>query len=155
MNKNIKKIKFFDCVTFFRENYITNLRFEILNESMDYFVVCESQFDHLGKKKKFNFKLKNPKFKNKIIYIQMPNKLPASYSPWQRQAYQRDYMLRNIKKVSKDDYIFFSDPDEIPNPKVLENFNLEKKYAIFLQNHFVYKFNIFNVFKFETIIFFI
>lgn len=44
--------------------------------------------------------------------------------------------------------IFFSDSDEIPNPKVLENFNLEKKYGIFLQDHFVYKFNIFN--KYDT-----
>ena len=144
MNKNINKVNFFDCVTFFRENYITNLRFEILNESINYFVICESQYDHLGKKKKFNFKLKNPKFRNKIIYIKMFDKLPISYSPWQRQAYQRDFMLKKIKKALPNDYIFFSDPDEIPDPKVLKNFTLIKKYAIFLQKHYVYKFNIFN-----------
>ena len=50
-----KKKVFFDCVTFFRENYITNLRFEILNDVVNYFVVCESKFYHLGKKKKFQF----------------------------------------------------------------------------------------------------
>lgn len=42
----------FDCVTFFRENFITNLRFEILNNVVDFFIVCESVYDHRGKKKK-------------------------------------------------------------------------------------------------------
>jgi beta-1,4-mannosyl-glycoprotein beta-1,4-N-acetylglucosaminyltransferase len=148
MTKGAKRVKFFDCITFFRENFITNIRFEILKNSVDYFVVCESKYDHLGNEKNFNFKLSNSSLKNKIIYIKMHEKLPNSLNAWERQAYQRDYMLRNIKKVSKDDYIFFSDPDEIPNPKVLENFNLEKKYGIFLQDHFVYKFNIFN--KYDT-----
>jgi len=48
MNKN----RIFDCVTFFDENLITNSRFEILNNVVDYFVVCESKYDHKGKKKK-------------------------------------------------------------------------------------------------------
>ena len=40
--------------------------------------------------------------------------------------------------------IFFSDPDEIPNPKILNNFELKKKYGIFFQKCFNYKFNLFN-----------
>ena len=34
----------------------------------------------------------------------------------------------------------FSDPDEIPNPKILKNLNLKKKFGIFMQKHFVYNF---------------
>jgi beta-1,4-mannosyl-glycoprotein beta-1,4-N-acetylglucosaminyltransferase len=49
------KSKIFDCITFFRENFITNIRFEILNKYVDYFVICESKFDHNGKKKKTQF----------------------------------------------------------------------------------------------------
>ena len=41
--------------------------------------------------------------------------------------------------------IFFSDPDEIPNPKILHNFSL-KKYGI-LQDCFNYKFNLFNPYE--------
>ena len=41
----------------------------------------------------------------------------------------------------------FSDPDEIPNPKKLKNIKLKKKYAIFLQNMYTYKFNIFNPYE--------
>ena len=43
--------------------------------------------------------------------------------------------------------IFFSDPDEIINPKILQNFSLNKKYGIFLQNCFNYKFNLFNPYE--------
>ena len=58
------KPKIFDCITFFRENFITNLRFEILNEAVDYFVVCESKYDHKNNKKSLNFRLLNEKFKS-------------------------------------------------------------------------------------------
>ena len=34
--------KIYDCITFYDENFLTNLRFEILNDVVDYFVVCES-----------------------------------------------------------------------------------------------------------------
>ena len=141
----MKNYQLFDCITFFRENFISNLRFEILNDVVDFFVICEAQYDHLGKKKLFNFQLKNKKFKNKILYIKMYDKLPLSMNPWERQAYQRDFMLRNLKKIAlPNDCILFSDPDEIPNPKKLKNLNLKKKYAIFFQKHFVYKLNVFN-----------
>ena len=46
-------MKIFDTITFFRENFITNLRFEILDDVVDFFVVCESNFDHKGKKYEF------------------------------------------------------------------------------------------------------
>ena len=29
-------------------------------------------------------------------------------------------MLKNLDFLEKDDYIFFSDPDEIPNPNLLK-----------------------------------
>jgi beta-1,4-mannosyl-glycoprotein beta-1,4-N-acetylglucosaminyltransferase len=91
------KNQIFDCITFFRENFITNVRFEILNKYVDYFVICESKFDHNGKKKKLNFKLKNLSFKNKIIYIVLDHPFPKHLKDgWQRQAYQRDYMLSKI-----------------------------------------------------------
>jgi len=133
-----------DCVTFFRENFITNVRFEILNSIVDYFIVCESKYNHRGNKKKLNFKLKNKKFKKKIIYLVLDSPFPDNYNPWERQAYQREYIFNGLKNFNENDYIMFSDPDEIPNPKILKDFALVKKYGIFLQKHFVYKFNIFN-----------
>ena len=139
--------KIFDCITFFQENFITNLRFEILDKSVDYFVVCESIYDHRGRKKKLNFKLKNKKFKDKIIYL--ASKEPMSNTnPWRNQAQQREYLFNGLDEAKDEDYVLFSDPDEIPNPKKLINLNLKKTYGIFLQKCFCYKFNIFN--KFES-----
>jgi len=134
--------KIFDCITFFRENFITNVRFEILNKYVDHFVVCESQYDHRNNKKKFNFKLKNKSFEKKIIYIKLQKPFKSSHDIWGNQAFQRDYMLANIN-AKPNDLIMFSDPDEIPDPRSLINFSLKKKYGIFMQIHLMYKFNIF------------
>ena len=51
MNKN----KIIDCVTFFDNNFMFNLRYNILKDSVDYFVVCESLFDHKNSAKKKTF----------------------------------------------------------------------------------------------------
>ena len=61
--------KFYDCITFFRENFITNIRMEIIGNEVDFFVICESKYDHKGKKKDLNFKLKNKKFKKKLFTL--------------------------------------------------------------------------------------
>ena len=50
------KNKIIDCITFFDNNLMFNLRYNILNEFVDYFVICESKFDHQGNKKEINFK---------------------------------------------------------------------------------------------------
>ena len=49
--------KLFDCITFFRENFITNIRMEIIGNHVDFFVICESKYDHKGKKKNLKKKL--------------------------------------------------------------------------------------------------
>ena len=41
----------------------------------------------------------------------------------------------------------YSDSDEIPNPKILENLFLDKNYGIFMQKFFTYKINIFNQYE--------
>ncbi len=141
------KPKIFDCITFFRENFITNLRFEILNEAVDYFVVCESKYDHKNNKKSLNFRLLNEKFKSKVIYLVLEDKF-ISTDPWKNQAKQREFLFEGLKIANKDDLIMFSDPDEIPRPESLTNFKISSKYGIFLQDCFCYKFNIFN--RYET-----
>jgi len=142
------KSRIYDCVTFFQENFITNLRFEILNDFVDYFVVCESRYDHRGNHKKLNFKLINPIYKKKIIYLvhDMPFKNKSNL--WENQAEQREHIFTGIEQASSDDYIMFSDPDEIPRPELLKNLNLKKKYGIFLQDIYCYKFNLYN--KYES-----
>ena len=136
--------RIFDCVTFFDNNFMFNLRYNILKDFVDYFVICESKFDHKGRRKKINF-IKDKQYDlNKIKYCLLEKPFPNNTNVWQNQAIQREFLLQCTDKAAPDDYIFFSDPDEIPKPESLINFNLTKKYGIFMQKCFNFKFNLFN-----------
>ena len=142
------KRKIYDCITFYDENLLTNLRFEILKNVVDTFVVCESVFDHKRKKKEINFNLINQEFKNKVKHLIIKEPFPPNLSNWQIEEFQREKLLEVIKEANSEDFIMYSDSDEIPNPEIFKNFYLEKKYGIFLQNFYVYNIDTFN--QYET-----
>tara|TARA_B100000767_G_C19770685_1_gene539788 strand:+ start:1231 stop:2058 length:828 start_codon:yes stop_codon:yes gene_type:complete len=142
------KNRIYDCITFFQENLQAELRFNILDDVVDQFIICESRYDHRGLEKSINFNKDNfPKFKDKITHLIIESKFPEKNIPWENQALQREYIFNGLKNADKDDLIMFSDPDEIPNPVKLKNIKLNKKYAIFLQNMYTYKINIFNQYE--------
>ena len=136
--------KIFDCITFYDENLLTNLRFEILDNVIDFFVICESKFDHRGNPKSINFKINNPRFEKKIRHIIIEEQFPNLKDGWYAEGFQRDKLFDGIKDANEDDYIVFSDSDEIPNPKLLKDVKLKKKFGIFMQKFYVYKLNILN-----------
>ncbi len=141
---NNKKI---DCITFFDNSFIFELRFNILKDYVDFFVVCESKYDHRNNPKKLNFDLKFLE-DDRVKYIVLDNPFPNGKDIWKNQAIQREFLLDHLRSfVEDEDYIFFSDPDEIPDPKILKNFQLVKKYGIFFQKCFNFKFNLFNPFE--------
>ena len=63
-------MKIFDCFMYFDEETVLELRLNILDKYVDYFVIVESSFTHKGDKRdlKFNHQ-KFKKFKDKLIYI--------------------------------------------------------------------------------------
>ena len=98
-------------------------------------------------KKKKNFIWKKEFDENKIKYFFLEKPFPKNNSPWKNQAIQREFLLECTDFADEEDYIFFSDPDEIVNPNHLINFELDKKYGIFFQDCFNYKFNLFNPYE--------
>ena len=55
---------------------------------------------------------------------------------------QRDYLIKSLEDYSSDDYIIYSDNDEIPNLEFFD-FNKNKdKIILFKQKLFYYKFNL-------------
>ena len=44
--------RIFDCITFFQENFITNIRFEILNKYVDFFLLFVKVFMIIEEKKR-------------------------------------------------------------------------------------------------------
>jgi beta-1,4-mannosyl-glycoprotein beta-1,4-N-acetylglucosaminyltransferase len=143
----MKISKIFDCITFFDNNFMFELRYNILFKHVDYFVVYESKYDHSGKIKKKNFKFLDYYDKQKIIYFFDEQPFPKNTNRWQNQAIQREKLLDSLQLANLDDYIFFSDPDEIMRPELLNDFKLDKKFGIFMQTCFVYKLNLFNSFE--------
>ena len=137
--------KIYDCITFFDEGLQAHLRFNILNNYVEQFVICESKFDHKGNYKGINFNIEHHKeFKNKITHLVINEQFPDTSNPWKTQAFQREFIFNGLKKTNPEDYIMFSDPDEIPRPEILVNLKLNKKFGIFLQKMFCYKLNIYN-----------
>ena len=138
-------MKIYDCITFFDESLQVDLRFNILNKYVEKFIVCESKFDHKGSYKGVNFNLESYKeFESKIIHLVIDKQFPDTSNPWKTQAFQREFIFNGLNEAKPDDYIMFSDPDEIPRPEILTNLKLHKKYGIFLQKMFCYKLNIYN-----------
>lgn len=67
-------MKTYDCFLFFNELDLLDLRLNILNEYVDYFVIVESAITFQGEDKEFLFeknKSRYSKFENKIIYFQV------------------------------------------------------------------------------------
>ena len=63
-------MRVFDCTTYYEEDLMMDLRFNVLNDYVDKFVVSEATFSHSGNQKKIKFNPNNfKKFKDKIIHI--------------------------------------------------------------------------------------
>ena len=153
-------MKVYDCFMFFDENLVLELRLNLLDKYVDYFVIVESNYNHKGEVKKLNFDIKKfKKFEQKIIYIiydQQPSDLykfekedtkhdidsKYIFNAYKRENAQRNLISQGLKNASQDDLIIISDVDEIPNLEKI-NFNkIKNEILIFRQDMFYYKFNL-------------
>ena len=69
----------YDCFQYFNEDHIVDLRLNILDEYVDYFVISESTKTHQGKNKKINFKsiiFQDSKIKIKFIISDYNGEIP-------------------------------------------------------------------------------
>ncbi len=134
-------MKVYDCFSYWDEDLLLELRLNILDEYVDYFVIVEGNKTWQNNPKKLRFNINNfEKFKNKIIYIPVED-MPEGDNPYTRENHQRNAMKRGILDAKDDDLIIISDLDEIPNPKQIHKFKPNMRYAVFKQLHFYYKIN--------------
>ena len=148
-------MKIFDCTTFYSEDLMLDVRFNVLNEYVHKFIVVESNYSHSGRKKKLNFDINNySKFKDKIIYLVIENEPEdiiksdnitseiKRMNSLKRIDQSYNYMIQGIGEASEDDLICLSDNDEIPNFNSSYFKNSNKDIFIFEQLFFYYKFNL-------------
>ena len=137
-------MKLFDCFMYNNEDLLLDLRLNVLDQYVDQFIIIESLFDHQGNKKRLNFRLENySKLKNKIKYIVL-HSFPKNLTSWQKENYNRNYITNGLEDAKPDDYIMISDLDEIPKIEDKTIFG-KKKYTVFTQKMFYYKFNLHNI----------
>ena len=132
----------YDCFSYWDEDLLLDLRLNILNNHVDYFVIIEGNKTWQNNSKKLSVNIdKCSKFKEKIIYVPVSDG-PDGNDPYLRENYQRNCISKGIVNAKNDDLILISDLDEIPNPKNLNKFNTKMKFAVFKQKHYYYKFNL-------------
>lgn len=120
-------MKIFDCFKFFNELEILDLRFMVLNEFVDYFVLVEANKTHTGHHKDFIFEQNKDMFSkyiSKIIYVKVED-LPdySRKNIWIPENFQRNCISRGLDGAAEPgDKIIISDVDEIPNPDTLQKY---------------------------------
>tara|TARA_B100002052_G_scaffold212037_1_gene193922 strand:+ start:2276 stop:3145 length:870 start_codon:yes stop_codon:yes gene_type:complete len=145
---------------YFDEELVLDLRLNILNEYVDYFVIVESKYTHKGEYRNLRFdKQKFKKFEKKIIYLiydEHPKEIENIFNndnddeksrkyilnALRRENSQRNFILNGLKAAEKNDYILISDVDEIPNLVNTQLNNIKEKIIFFKQDMFYYKFNL-------------
>ena len=141
----------YDCFQYFDEDHMVNLRLNILDKHVDYFVISESTKTHQGKQKKINFDInKFKKFKDKIIFLIADYKDEITFENHKGgespvEQHQRNYLMEGLKHASQDDFVILSDSDEIPDFSKIPNLNKNKKFIAFSQKMFMYKINLQNL----------
>ena len=144
-------MKIFDCFMYFDEEVVLDLRLNVLDKYVDYFVIVESIFTHKGDQRELHFNHdKFKKFKDKIKFVVADYKKKIDFnnhtggeSPVEQ--HQRNHLMEGIKNALPDDFIILSDSDEIPDFTKIKNINLIKRFAAFSQKMFMYKLNLQNI----------
>jgi len=137
-------MKIYDCFSYWDEDLLVDLRLNILNKHIDYFVIVEGNKTWQNNFKKLSFDIqKFKKFKDKIIYIPVED-MPDGENPWTRENFQRNCISRGLEESKDEDLIIISDADEIPNLNNVKEYIKDKRYAVFKQKAFYYKLNMQN-----------
>ena len=129
-------MKVFDVFLFGYELDLLEIRMNLLDPYVDYFVFSEGGKTFSSENKEFVFKKTDKrfkKFKDKIIYTKIKEptqeelqakglEYNVKRESFMRDTYYKDSILKVLKEHCTDeDVIIWSDLDEVPNPEVIEN----------------------------------
>ena len=133
---NIEKPLLLDTFLFYNELDLLKARLEYLGNTVDHFVISEANIDFSGRNKDFILNdefIKTLPFSEKIIYhrefIHL-NSIPWLIKQlryrnrknrllWKIQDAQRNSTLKPLSRFKSSDIVIFSDLDEFPNAKAI------------------------------------
>lgn len=130
----------YDCFTFYNELDLLEIRLNILDPYVDFFVLAESKQTFSGKDKPLYYLLNNKRFKkwhSKILWLENPKLWAAD--PFERAGFQKDNLRKALIKEAEDnDIVYFGDLDEIWKPQNIKDdrvYNLKQlNYSYYLDN---------------------
>lgn len=124
-----------DCFTFFNELDLLEGRLEYLYDTVDYFIIVETNITHSGIPKPLNY-LQNArryqKYSDKILYFpfaadvnqydftQKPTAFDHNAPQWKIENFQRNYISEALKLFPDDAITIISDLDEIASKEAIE-----------------------------------
>ena len=146
--KSMKKTNIIDCFPYFNEKELLELRINLLNDYVDYFVIMEGDRTHSGAPKEFTC-MKDLEVlgvntdKVVVLQVELPegedihnqidvkniikNELEKGVeedkkylSHWARERIQRDALLNLVDDCDDNTVFFITDCDEIVDPKNIE-----------------------------------
>jgi len=139
-------MKIFDCFKFFNELELLELRFMEYYDTVDYFVIVESNKTHTGVSKDYIFENNKHLFEqylDKVIHIKVDDMPPYSKEDiWTAENYQRNAIMRGlVNYAERGDKIIVSDVDEFPNVDVIKANLNNPQWVSFRQKLYYYYVN--------------
>lgn len=131
-------MKIFDCFMFYDEELLLDIRLNILDQYVDFFVIVESEYFHNGNKRQLKFDInKFKKFNKKIIYINksLNNFQKESYNLKRSKIIKHRLFLRKKKRNFHWYILRLNINSFIQIINSIINFYLyKKKYLMFIKN---------------------
>jgi hypothetical protein len=145
-------MKVYDCFPFFNELDILEIRLEELWDTVDYFVLAESNLSHSGKPKEYIFennKERFSKYLSKIRHIKVED-MPETNDSWVRERYQRFSLGKGLHDMTPNDIVIVSDCDEIARAEIVEMIKVDEnnwdKYILYIPQY-QYRLNYMKIFQ--------
>lgn len=136
------KKRVYDCFMFFNELDLLEIRLNILDPHVNFFILGESTETFSGKPKPLFYAENSERFKKwhkKILHVVIPTF--ETNNSFERAGYQKDYLRKVLKQSpspSPNDLVYFGDLDEIWIPQQIRNdrvYNLRQlNYSYYLNN---------------------
>lgn len=129
----------YDTFTLFNELDLLEIRLNILDPYVDFFVICESYKTFSGKDKPLYYKENRDRFSkwnHKIIHI-VATPIETNDS-FERAGHQKDHIRKSLRNLRADDIVYFGDLDEVWRPQDIQDdkvYNLRQiNYSYYLNN---------------------
>lgn len=156
----MKSPKIIDAFPYANEELVLEVRLNELYESVDYFLIVESNRSQTGLAKPYYFeenKEKFKKFSDKIIYLKLDDSSIGKIkeADWTQENSTRKAIteigLQEISKITKlheNDYLIISDCDEIPKAEIINKLKASNVEIVSINHYFnSYYFNLYSNFR--------